>query len=301
MFDYVTLSPETATEYASMTYDRYRSYLATEANEHVRFVRIGARLDEKPVGLLFGQINHQTRQSGVLSLYTLPMYRNQGVATGLVRAYERWLIEQNSPSVAATYTTQIQSLPIVEHILSKCGWDAPERLNTVVYIPASLAHYENFVQTPMGQLGYNLPESYHYIGWLEISEGEMAALRERIEATVPPDESPFGVDDTPIDPSSVAILCEGQVVAWMLNHRVASGRLRFSILYLDSQHRGQKLGIKLVNEAVRRSFVPFTADQEEMYIFQTRLENDLMQAYIQAIGVVVSQTEELRLMRKGLT
>src|SRR5690606_23700560 len=97
MFHYEPLSASQATAYATMTYGKYQAFLETDENEYVRFLRLGATLDGEPVGLLIGQISHKTQESGLLSLYTAPPYRNRGVATGLVAAYENWLREQKSP------------------------------------------------------------------------------------------------------------------------------------------------------------------------------------------------------------
>jgi len=300
MIAYQYLSPSQTADYAAMTYARYRPYLAQEGNAYVRFVPIGASLAGQPVGLLIGQVIRKNQQGVLLSMFTAPPMRNQGIASGLVAAYEAWLHEQGSPAVSTTYTTVTKSLPIVEHVLTKNGWSAPERLTSVVYIPTNLAAYHRFTQTPMGQLGCDLPDGYHYVAWLEISPAEKDALRARIEQIVPVDENPF-LDDSPIDPSSIAILHDGQIIAWMVNHRLAPQRLRFSFLYLNGEHRGHKLGVKLVNEAVRRALLPFTDEKhQETFLFQTRLGNDVMQFYIQAIGAVVSQIEELRLMKKDL-
>ncbi len=300
MFTYQPLAPDQIAPYAAMTFERYRAYLYQAHTEHVRFLRWGASLDGQPVGLLLAQANRHTHKSGVLSLYTLPGFRRQGVARGLLRACEADLTEHGAPSIEALYSTATRSLPIVEHLLARAGWHGPERLNTIVYIPTTRAVYAQFLQNPMGCLGCDLPPGYAYASWLALDDTTRAKLRAEIAETVPPDENPFSYDDTPIDPSSTVIWQGDAVVAWMITHRLTPDRLRFSLLHLHGAHRGQKLGLKLINETVRRAIAVFDDEHhQEMFLFQTRANNDLMQAYAHSIGNVVSHTEELRRMHKA--
>jgi GNAT superfamily N-acetyltransferase len=285
-----------------MTFPRYRAWLMQEGNEHVRFLAWGAVVEGRPAALLFVEVGRKQKNANLLSIYTEPALRNQGLARGLLSMAEGHLREAACPLLLANYTTATKAYPIVEHLLGALGWEGPQGLHSVVYIPSTLETYAHYCQTLVGSLGYELPQAYAYRPWLDLRPEELAALKADIQAQgkVPMSENPFNSHDAPIDPSSAVLEHGGQIVGWMMNHRLAQDRLRFSILHLSDQYRGQKLGLKLVNETVRRAHLGYRPDESQMYLFQSRLDNAAMQAFIQGAMPSVSHIEEARQMKKAL-
>lgn len=297
------LGPSEAFSYIYMTYPQYRGLLLQEGNDFARFLAWGASVNKRPVGLLLAEVNRKSLKARLLSIYTDPSFRGKGIARGLFSAGEAYLYQEACPVMLVNYSTSDKNHPLMEKWLQSQGWDGPKGLTTIVYVTCTADSYARFRQTPVGALGSKLPEGYHYQNWLDLPPQTLADLKEYLQSdlTVPPSESPFNSFSEPIDPCSMAILHQGQIIAWFLAHRLAPDRLRLSTLHLLKQHRGPKLlGLKLMNELMRWAYVAYKVELPITCVSHTLLENRQMQAYIQAILPAISHTEETRLMKKSL-
>lgn len=283
-----------------LTFPRLRALVGLDETEHFRTLRIGARMGGRPVGLLLGQRLHDRPILHVLSLFTVPSARRQGVATCLAEACEGWARQHGVRRLVAEFTAASPARPALDRLLEGRGCPPAEKQTSLVTIGRSPDRYQRFLQTPVGAVGCRLPQGYAFVPWLEVAPADLEALQVRVQGTLPPGLSPFDFDATPVDPSSTALVRDGEIIGWMINHRVAPDMVAFARLYvMDHERRGSRLGIKLVNEACRRVSLPPTEDSPTV-IFRSREDNTLMKRYIQAMGSVVTRTDDLLVAQKEL-
>jgi GNAT superfamily N-acetyltransferase len=305
--NYQLLGPSEALPYVHMTYPHYQARLMQEGNGQLRFLAWGAQKDGRPLGLLLAELNLKAQKAKLLSLYTEPVFRRQGIAKGLLQRAEAHLRQEGMQTLLANYSTTNKNHPLLENLLRSQAWGEPRQLGVIVYIEVTPEDYPLFTTaTPVGALGTDLPEGYQYRAWLEVPPNALAALKAKIQAEgkIAFADNPFlnGTDDI-VDPSSVALEHKGEFVGWAICHHLPPNRLRFTVWYLDSRHRGQKLGLKLVNEVARRNINAHQPGQHSRYTFQAALTTEVTLAYIQALQLGISDlitVEENRLMEKRL-
>jgi len=152
------------------------------------------------------------------SLFVVPEFRRQGVGTELLATMEEALAERGHAEVHATYMTGKPSVAAVERILDKRGWTPPEtRTVTLRFTP------EQALQTRwFGKV--DLPEDeYEIFPWADLTDEEREALK-RSNAESPwiaEGLEPWRHDRHGFDPaSSLGLRYRGEVVGWVINHRV---------------------------------------------------------------------------------
>lgn len=244
---------------AAMTFPVYRHLLSLEvAPRHpeqgdtrlVQPVGIVARLGDRPIGLALAEQGLDGRgEAEILSLFVAPALRGQGVGTALVAALEDELRGLGVLSVQAVYMTGRPSIPAVERILSKRGWNPPAlRSISVRFTP------EEALTTPwFGRL--RLPAGFEVFEWRSLGGEERAALRASHE------RSPwittglecwrhdhYGFDEV----SSLGLRWRGQVVGWVLNHRVDAETVRFTCSFMRRDLSGRARILPLYTESIRR-------------------------------------------------
>jgi GNAT superfamily N-acetyltransferase len=97
---------------------------------------------------------------------------------------------------------------------------------------------------------------------------------------------------------SIGLRWRGEVVGWMICHRVAFDTLQYSAFFVREDLRRRGLGWALVHEAVRRRL----ADPDLRYtIFAVDARNRRMRAFADQLRPYLLGTSELRVSRKRLS
>ncbi len=230
-----------------MTFPVYRHLLVLEPTARhpeqgdtkmVQPLAVSARIEDAPIGLALGEAptnrsDRSDRESvpQLLSVFTRPETRNRGVATRLVARLEEELTERGFERLETTYMTGKASEAAVERLLEKRGWSAPlARTVTLRFTPAEA------LSTPwFGRL--KLPESkYEIFPWTELRPEERAEL-ERSQAEsgwIAKGLEPWEHDRHGFDPvSSIGLRYRGQVIGWVINHRLSENTVRFTCSFMN--------------------------------------------------------------------
>jgi hypothetical protein len=177
------------------------------------------------------------------------VYRGQGLATALVEAMEETLRERGAASVEAVYTTGKASIPAIERIFEKRGWETPVVRSLTVQFTIAEA-----LSTPWyGRSG--LPPGAEIFSWADLSKDEYERLRESNARApwIPIGLQPWQHDTIGFDPvSSVGLRYRGEVVGWVINHQVAPGTVRFTCSCMHPTLSRRARILPLYSEAVRR-------------------------------------------------
>lgn len=260
-----TIEPLRAAEAACcgpMTFPAYRHLLSLQPgprlpNEpeqrHVQPLGALARCGQELVGLGLAELPVRTAEGSpeLLSLFVTPRHRGQGVATALVAAIEDDLLARGAALVEATYTTGKPSIPAVERILAKRGWDAPSLRTLSVRFTLQEA-----VSTPWyGRL--HPPKGAEIFPWAELTAAERAELQEsnRRSPWIPNSLQPWRHDALGFDAvSSLGLRYKGQVVGWMINHRMDESTVRFTCSFMRQDLSRRARILPLYSEAIRRLY-----------------------------------------------
>jgi GNAT superfamily N-acetyltransferase len=185
----------------------------------------------------------------VLSLFVHPQHRNRGLATALLAELENRLGGLGFETLDAVYMTGKPGVPAIERILAKRDWTPPEtRTVTLRFTP------EEASKTPWyGRL--SLPRQSEIFSWVDLPPGELEEIQRCHE------EKPWIADGLEpwrhvadgFDPvSSVGLRYRGQVVGWVINHRLENQTVRFTCSYMRKDLSRRARIVPLYTESLER-------------------------------------------------
>ena len=235
----------TALIYQPLTYPLFRPRLQSLKVQDST-VAIAASDAGKPIGLAVAEIQPDRQSAEVLSIFVVPTYRRQGVGTNLLTRLEQELVLQGCKNAEFFYTTGQPTTLAVENLLQKCHWTPPQPERLVCK-----SSYEKMVEASWMKL--KLPTSYTIFPWQEITPQERIAIQQQQEESpwIPPDLIPFDHEENFEPLISLGLRYKGQVVGWMLTHRLAPDTIRYTCSFV--RYDLQKMGriIPLYVEAIK--------------------------------------------------
>jgi GNAT superfamily N-acetyltransferase len=188
-----------------------------------------ARRGPQLLGLALAELaDAPERTAELLSVLVHPEHRNQGIATALVERVEAEAYRRGSPELKAVYMTGKPSIPVMERVFWKRGFQAPQaRTVTLRFTPEEALSTPWFRRVRLG------PE-FTVFPWSDLSRVE----RERLVASNA--SAPWiapGLEawrhDRNFDPvSSLGLRRHGQIVGWVINHAIEQGVVRFTCSYM---------------------------------------------------------------------
>ncbi|WP_427158676.1 GNAT family N-acetyltransferase [Aliinostoc sp. HNIBRCY26] len=241
------LNSSTAVEYLWMTFPSYQDLLRNLDKDN-SIVAIGATKNQKPIGLALGQIV-QDKIAIIFSLFVDIQERNQGVGTALLTQIETELKARGCKIMQLNYTTGKPTTPAFERLLEKHNWTPPETRTLVCKGDANTVMEANWLKRYS-----RLPSSYSIFPWQEITPEERQTIQKQQETQpwIPEDLVPFKYEKDLEPLNSLGLRYEGQVVGWVINHRIAPDTIRYTCSFVREDL--QKMGriIILYAEACQR-------------------------------------------------
>lgn len=235
----------------AMTFPVYRQLLALAPTtrhpeqgdeQPVMPVAVAARAGGETVGLALGEVPlGEGEPPELLSLFVAPDWRGLGVATALVAGLEEAVARRGFREITAVYTAGRPSIPAVEAIFAARAWAPPEaRTVTVRFRPAAFLATGLFEPRRIAALGARL----EIFPWRELSGAERDEIHASHERTpwITPALAPWRFEKAGFDAvSSVGARYRGEVVGWVINHRVAPDYVRFTCSFMrkDISRRGR--------------------------------------------------------------
>jgi GNAT superfamily N-acetyltransferase len=254
------LLPTEVSSCASMTYPAYRHLLEqaptvrlpSEAEQRpIEPVILVARGAERQIGMVIAELPARPEDGApeLLSVFVAAEHRREGMGTALVAAMEDAIRARGAKSLEAVYMTGKPSIAAMERIFEKRGWEAPAiRTLTVKFtMPEALA-------APWyGRMG--IPSGATIFSWCDLSVEEREQLREsdRRAPWIPKGLQPWRHDQIGFDPvSSVGLRYRGEIVGWVINHRIDPQTVRFTCSFMRKDLSRRARIVPLYSEAVTR-------------------------------------------------
>ena len=263
--------------WAGMTFPSYRGALALVGTgltdtEGSRMIACAATEDGQPAGLALAQVPKDAAQPAeILSLFVRADARGRGVATGLIAGLEDVARSEGRDEIMGVYMTGKPSIPVIEHIFAKRGFDPPVLRKAAVRITP-----EQAVNCPWWGRG-RLPEGGEMFMWKDLTAAERAHMMKTHAETpwIDPLLEPWICDQRADPISSVGMRVNGEVLGWVINHRAPPNFVVFTTAFVrkDFQRIGalfkllvhsivniqnQGLCITFVTSSMYPRMLPFT-------------------------------------------
>jgi len=221
------------------------SFNPLEVGSKTGEVGVAAYEDGGMIGAATAVFDSSARTSNVQALFVQPAHRGRGVALGLIQALERRIVSHGATRMEMVYRASDPTSAATTHILAKTGWRIPSaRMLTVA------------ARVPPADLPWmrvRKPGGYEIFGWSDLGEREVARIAPPPGTEQRSSEASRWSSDCPIETHcSVAVRYRGEVVGWMLTHRLDHERVRYSRLFVERDHQARFSGVALIAEAFRR-------------------------------------------------
>jgi GNAT superfamily N-acetyltransferase len=223
----------------AMTFPRFRHlllmypaprYPGEGDRQNVHAVGVVAMRGRQPAGLCLAAIPENTpAEADLLSIFVVPDLRRRGLATDLLASAEAALVARGVERADGTYMTGKESIAALERVLAKRGWEPPVlRTVTVRFTP------DEARTTPW--YGRNLlPRGAEIVPWQAITAEEKQRLFDANakDPWIAEGLEPWAHERLGFEPeSSVAMRFRGELVGWVINHRVSSDTVRFTLSFM---------------------------------------------------------------------
>lgn len=215
---------------------------------------IVAEVSGQPVGLVLAEIfspqPNQPLEGEIISLFVLPNYRHQGIGSGLIQNLEKELRTLGCEQMRVSYKSSPITALALEPLLKQQDWQPPQ-----VNFFLGKTTTEKVCQAPWLRK-YPLPERFSIFPWGELTDEDEQQIQ---TLNYPASLNPLG--NTPAEPlNSLGLRYDGQLVGWMVTHRVAPDAIRYSTMFVEKRFQRLGRGISLLSQSILRqteSSVPY--------------------------------------------
>ncbi|EKD68356.1 MAG: GCN5-related N-acetyltransferase [uncultured bacterium] len=255
MIKYKRLASDEYLKYSNMTFPAYRNLL-TRLEPAGPYFAVGALFNGSPAGLALGKI-HEERKAEVLSVFVDQNYRCRKIGEGLLSELEKIFKEMNCAECALVYMTGKPATPMFEKLLLKSGYSDPEFRKLVCR-----ASCKSFLSCGWEKYLKKLPAEYKIISWNEVSEADREQIRQsnEINKWIAPDLMPFDFENGCEPINSLAMRYRGDIVGWVINHRIAFDLIRYTCSFLrpDLQKAGRIVAMYYESLLRQNAVMPFS-------------------------------------------
>ncbi|MEG4631947.1 GNAT family N-acetyltransferase [Microcoleus sp. AR_TQ3_B6] len=247
MYTLNVLNDSTAVKYEKFTFPAFR-YVLRSIDSQKSVIALAASYLEQPVGLALAGIREDDSFAEVLSIFVEPAQRCAGIGTALLTRLEEELSQRGCTKAKLSYITGKSTTPALERLLQKCNWTYPHPRMLICK-----GQVETIIEAPWMKRYSQIPSSYSIFPWLEITQEERQAIQQQQETQpwIPEDLIPFQYEKDLEPITSLGLRYQGQVVGWMINHRLSPDTIRYTCSFVRKDL--QKMGriISLYAEAAK--------------------------------------------------
>lgn len=236
-----------AIAYQPFTFPLYRSRLQGLKLAPTTVAIAATDADNQAIGLALAEIRPDGRSAEVLSIFVKPTHRQQRVGTELLGHLTAELSLRGCATAHVVYTTGQPTTPALERLLRKDNWTSPQARMIVGRSTTDVMADAPWMQRQ------TLPAAYQIFPWQEITAAESVAIQQSQASNpwIPRDLYPFQPEENLEPLNSLGLRYQGQVVGWMITHRLAADTIRYSYGFIRQDL--QKMGrlISLIANAIQ--------------------------------------------------
>jgi GNAT superfamily N-acetyltransferase len=226
--------------YQQLTYPTYRDRLKHLA---AGTLAIGVARKLTPIGLVLAEYSAVDKSAKILSLFTVPEYRNQGIGTNLLSSIEQLVVKHGCTEISLVYTTN-PSTPHLERILAQGKWSTPETRLLMAHSNCIRADNEALVEYVRDILRRTpLPNGFTICPWDLVTATELTQIKHDEDTWYPKALSPCTEIEKIEHSNSLGLRYHGEIVGWVITHRSTPDMIRYTSLFVrdDLQRVGKAI------------------------------------------------------------
>lgn len=291
-----TLSPNDAPPFQAFTFPLFHSLFAwLEAGESSPLIAAGAQMLDEPAGLALFQRDASGSSAELLSVFTAPAFRRQGIASAMIRHGEAVLAQRGVKRIKAVYEQGRPHSESVHRLLAELRYPEPTVRAYVGRVQGHKLAQAAWLKPP------RLPQCFEIFLWRDLKPEERRRIQESQARSpwYPEQLDPFRFE--PVEPlNSVGLRFENEVAGWQINHRIASDTIRYTALFVrqDLQSTGvaaallrasSLLHLNCGDAHIDKATFAVPVQQEGMVKFVRKR----MEAFVNQLNESVETTKEL--------
>jgi GNAT superfamily N-acetyltransferase len=231
--------------------------------ENAEVIGICAYDGNQPIGLLLASCYIFLRQIDIHSIFINEEHREKTIGTQILNFFEKVIKSKKKLATICFVYPSNESTLFLEKILKKNGWVLPKPY----VIHCSLDAFA--FNPPWYRSEVPFSSQFQLFPWKNLTTKEKERIQFLIEqrgisSTVAPCNDIENIEGI----NSLGLRYEGEVIGWMITHRVGTDTIRYTSLFIFKEFRFHSTGIKLLIHAIqlqKKSHVQFA-------FFQVNLE-----------------------------
>ena len=233
-------------------------------------IAIGATHDQAIVGLALAEVPLVRDQGAatLLSVFVDAASPPEGIGTALLHGVEAEVARRGHARLAVVYMTGRPLVDALEALLARRGWSVPA--TRAMTMRATL---EELLRMPWyGRVRLAAPD-FEIFPWtgLRPDEKRRLAMSQQTQAWITEGLEPWRHDHAGFDEvSSVGLRHRGEVVGWVINHRLANDVVRFSGAFVREDHARRGRIFALYTHSIERLSAPRAARSPASRLRATR-------------------------------
>ncbi|MEI8364884.1 MAG: GNAT family N-acetyltransferase [Parachlamydiaceae bacterium] len=247
MYTYVRLNDEASSIVETLIPYEERDRLATNVQAVVTSVetRISfiAYQDELAVGILQADFTKAENSVYFHTLYVTPEHRQQHIASALLAKGIEEMKKEKASICTFIYTKNDPNAPIVEKLLAE--WQGTRPFMKRCY-------FDYTFDAPWMHLNYRYPCGYEEFPWKDLKESDRVDIKNKItQGRIPQALSPFRKEDSIESLNSLGLRFQGEVVGWMITHRMDADTVCYSNLFIEKPLQKRGIAMTLLIHSIR--------------------------------------------------
>lgn len=207
---------------------------------------IGAWFENHPIGIALGYVEKTPFLGKIFTLHVEEDHCKKQIGSKLFSELMLVLKNEGCRHLVFNYPGDQPSTPALEHILKKHNWEGPR-----VFVKRY--HFDGFKFNPDWlNKPLHFQNGFEVFPWQTLKKSEQEQIKDQVhQSRFDLIVSPFGKDDDKIEPlNSLGLRYKGEVVGWMITHRIARDTIRYSSLYIHKEYLFRANWIKLLIESI---------------------------------------------------
>jgi GNAT superfamily N-acetyltransferase len=223
------------------------SRVSFQESKNSQIAALFAFSEDKPIGTLIARYYPAINQSLLAHFFVLPEFRGKGIGTQLMTHLMSYLKEKKIRSIEIHFNASSETAGSLVELLKNTGWKPPSTLTMRYFFDLYLFNPHWLTHPPQ------LHPDEVLFPLADLTQDEIQQLR-RWERENPliQEVSPFEKNYELEKLNSLGLRCRGKLTGWVATHRVEKDVIRYSSLYLHSEHRGTGSAIALLAASIQK-------------------------------------------------
>lgn len=246
-YEFIVLEEANTAAYKNLVSPVFHEYLGNLTPRFPKLILVGVQFQSQPIGYVLAVCLPDKSKACIISLFVESIHRGQGIGKKLLAKTEQILNRYGCQQVHLSYSTN-PTTPVLQHILAKHNWMPSHPYSLIC---STLIEY---VKKADWLNRYTLPKSITLFSWSELTPEEKERIKQQRQEILkyPPELDPFNEEQTIELMNSVGIRYQGEVVGWMITHRIAPDTIRYSALFAREDLPKVRCVLPLLAAAIKR-------------------------------------------------